>query len=318
MPKLSGRAGLVALTAFLVVDVVLVGLAVSSTRQPVAGGGQQLPSSGAGASSTSGASGSSSSSPSSSSTSKPAAVTVVPATVGLVAVTGSTALRFTTGTCADGGSGLTLTRDGGRTWVQRPAPFDTTVRIRVRADGSAFAIGADSGGDCATKIRQADAFDGSFGDAQSVVDAWFRDPRRATTVGLPSGGTARPCGTGAGAVVDLAVADKGAAVVCSDGRVLESATGTGWDRAATVPGALAVARAASGRVLVAAMAVGDCDGIAVVDAARPATPLGCAAAKVAAVPPGSTALSVTSDSGWLVAGDATYRSDRSLSTWKKQ
>lgn len=330
MERLKQRAGLVGLAAFLVLDVALVGLAVASTRQPVAAGGVQADARTSGAAVTPGASGSTSSSGSSTTgsttetttgsttettTGSTSPVEVVPVTVGLTAVTATTALRFSTGSCSTGGADLSLTRDGGTSWTTRPAPFDATVRIKVRADESAFAIGAKSGGKCAPSIRQASSFDGTFGSAQRTGDTWFRDPRSADSVGLPSGGTGHPCGTG-GAVVDLAV-DSGAAALCDDGAVMTSETGSRWKRKASVPGALAVAQTTGGRVLVAASGIGECDGIALVDAAKPGEVLGCAALKVADVEAGTVAVAVTADSGWIAVGSDTYRSDGSFGTWKK-
>ena len=51
MTRLGERAGLVGLAAFVAVDVLLVGIAVNSTRKPVADGGQQIGSSTVGTSS---------------------------------------------------------------------------------------------------------------------------------------------------------------------------------------------------------------------------------------------------------------------------
>ncbi len=323
MERLKQRAGLVGLAAFLVLDVALVGLAVASTRQPVAAGGVSADSQTSGSAVTPGASGTSSSTTSSSGSSTTATTTgstspveVVPLTVALTAVNTTTALRFSTGSCSTGGADLSLTRDGGSSWTTRPAPFDTTVRIKVRGDRSAFAIGAKSGGKCAPSIRQASSFDGTFGSAQRTGDTWFRDPRSADSVGLPSGGTGHPCGTG-GAVVDLAVVDSGAVALCDDGAVMTSETGSSWKRKASVPGGLAVAQTTGGRVLVAASGIGDCDGIALVDAAKPGDALGCAALKVADVKAGTVAVAVTADSGWIAVGSDTYRSDGSFGTWTK-
>ncbi|WP_406832438.1 hypothetical protein ABEG17_06335 [Pedococcus sp. KACC 23699] len=45
--------------------------------------------------------------------------------------------------------------------------------------------------------------------------------------------------------------------------------------------------------------------------------LGCATLKVADVKAGTVAVTVTADSGWIVVGSDTYRSDGSFGTWTK-
>ena len=308
MGRFSERMGTAGLALLLVVDVVLVGTALRTTREPVTGGGGPVVATPAGAGDGAGAPGGS---PTTSSSPR---AEVVPLVVGLTVVNQTTAVRFATGTCADGGATMALTTDGGRSWKARTAPFEVLTRVRVRTNGSAFAVGADSGARCAARIRQADSYSGSFGTPRAVQDAWFRDPRSAGSIGLPTGHLGRPCG--GDAVVDLSVVDAGALVLCADGRVLSSATGDRWKTRAMLDGALAVAQTNGGRVLVAAPHVGGCAGMAVVDAATPDTVLGCAALDTAKVEPGTVALAVTSDGGWLAVGDHTYRSDKAYATWK--
>ena len=307
MSRLGERAGMVGLAAFLVVDVLLVGFAISSTRHPVTQGGTTIDP------------GVVTSSPTSTTrtTAGPAtpSVKVAPLTQGLVAFDKQTAFRFTVGSCKSGGSKLELTRNGGESWGPRSAPYDTIVRVRVRPDGSAFVVGADSETECVPAIRQSGALDADFGDSAVVADAWFRDPRAATTVGVPSGGTAKPCASGQ--VIDLAVIDSGAAVLCADGRLRVSTSGERWDTSATVEGALALALNAKARAYVVIPGADSCDGLAVVDAAKPTQALGCAAADVAKVAPGTVALSVTAGGGWLGVGETVYLAGGNLATWKK-
>jgi hypothetical protein len=307
MRRLGERAGMVGLAAFLVVDVLLVAFAINSTRHPVDQGGTTVD---PGVVSTS--------APTTATTTtgptKPT-VKVVPLTRGLVALDKDSAFRFTTGTCKSGGSKLELTRNGGESWGPRSVPYDTIVRVRVRPDGSAFVVGADSETDCVPALRQAASLDADFGDSVAVSDAWFRDPRDATSVGIPIGGTAKPCASDQ--VVDLAVVDSGAAALCSDGRLRVSASGERWDTSATVEGALALALNAKARAYVVVPGVGSCEGLAVVDAAKPTQAVGCAAADVAKVKPGTVALSVTASAGWLSVADTVYLAGGSLATWKQ-
>ncbi|MFC8502169.1 hypothetical protein ACFUC1_07410 [Pedococcus sp. NPDC057267] len=316
MARLTERAGLVALAAFLVVDVALVGLAVSSTRQPVARGGQTVgtPS---GALSTAPAPGPSTSpagsaAPTGANGGAAAAVDVVPVAVGVVGVDAKRALRFTQGSCDKGGATLELTTDGGRTWGPRSAPFDVLVRVRVRADGSAFAVGADKGG-CAPAIKQTRAVDAQFGGVGSVSDAWYRDPRATDTVGLPSGKRGKPCGSAD--VIDLAVVDSGAQVLCGDGTLLSSRTGSSWRTVTTARGALAVAIDGSGRSYLVVPSVDGCKGLAVVDSGSPTKAAGCVVTDLGKVDPGSIALSVTPDRAWLRVGDEVHTSAADLTGW---
>jgi len=318
MTRLGERAGLVGLAAFVAVDVLLVGIAVNSTRKPVADGGQQIGSSTVGTSS--GGASNRPTTPATTTTTGSADasqpdVKVAPLTVGIVGIDQKTAFRFTVGSCRDGGAKLELTRNAGASWGPRTARFDTLVRVRVRDDGSAFSVGANASSDCTPAIRQASKFDADWGDAAAVNNAWYRDPRDERSVGLSTGGTDKPCGTKA--VVDLAVVDRGAAALCADGTVLVSKTGASWDQTASVPGALALALDDKSRSVAVVPGADGCAGLAVVDAAKPDAALGCVQTDLAKVKPGTVALSVTGSGGWLRVGGAVFRAGTGLATWKQ-
>jgi hypothetical protein len=304
MSRFGERAGVAALTAFLVVDVLLVAYAINSTRQPVADGGTTITSSTV-----------TTPRPSTSSTTAAPSVKVVPLTVGLVAVDGDSALRFSTGTCKDGGSVLELTTNAGKTWGPKAAPFDAIARLRVRPDGTAFVVGGNTSGECAPSIRQSESVDADFGDSSEVSDAWYRDLRSTGALGVPAGGSKKPCG--GAAVVDLVVPDATAVVLCADGRLRSSESGAQWADEGKVVGALAIAVGSSGRVVGVVPSAGECDGLAVVDTAKPRTALGCVEVDVADVEPGTVAIATASGAGWLRVGDDTYRAGASLKTWKK-
>jgi hypothetical protein len=309
MTRLGERAGLVGLAAFLVIDVLLVGLAINSTRHPVNQGGTTID---PGVVTTTSAPTTTKTTATSPGT---PTIKVVPLTVGLVGYDKDTAFRFTTGSCKSGGSKLELTRNAGQTWGPRSVPYDAIIRVRVRPDGSAFVVGADSESDCTPSIRQSGALEADFGDSSVVKDAWFRDPRSATSLGLPSGATGKPCGTAQ--VIDLAVVDTGAAALCADGRVRVSTSGAKWDTSATVEGALALALNAKARAFVVVPGADSCQGLAVVEAAKPTKALGCAASDLTRVKPGTVALSVTATAGWLGVGDSVFLAGGNLATWKQ-
>jgi hypothetical protein len=208
-----------------------------------------------------------------------------------------------------------MTSNGGRSWAPRATPFDTLVRLRVRTDGSAFAIGAVEG-ECSPAIKQTGSVDGDFGDASDVSDAWYRDPRAAASIGLPTGSTAKPCGAD-GRVVDLAVIDSGAHVLCASGKVLSSANGASWKDVTTVDGALAIALRPQGGSFAVVAGADGCKGLAVVATSKPGTAVGCAETDLDAVKAGSVALSVTATRGWLRVGDAVFTADADLADWSK-
>jgi hypothetical protein len=313
MRQVSSKVGIIGLAAFLAIDVLLVAMALNSTRSPV--NGAALAPTVATVSTTSPPV-SASKSPTATattSTSQPT-VPVTALTAGIVAVDQSTAVRFTVGSCAKAGSSVEVTTDGGATWRTRPTPFDAVMRIRVRADKSAFAVGANQSSGCAPAIRQAPGLTKAWGDAVGATDVWFRDPRNQDTIGLAKGGTGRPCQSAT--VVDLAVVDAGAGALCASGEVLVSKSGAQWTSAGTVSGALAVALDAKAQPYAVLPGVGSCTGLAIVQPATPTTVVGCAQVDLGGVSPGSVALSISADSGWLRVGQRVFRADSSLATWK--
>jgi hypothetical protein len=304
------RVGILGLVGFLVVDALLVALALNSTRGEVAEGGTTTPT-GRTPAVTRTASGPSTTG----AASAEPGIKVVPLTVGVVGIDEATALRFRTGTCTKGGAALELTTNGGESWGPRATKFDVLTRVRVRDNGSAFAVGGSRGSECTPQIRQTSKYDGEWGAASVVNDAWFRDPRDPRSVGLPTGGTGHPCGTLT--VTDLAVVDSAAAALCADGAVLVSRTGASWRRAATVPSALALSLDSDARAYLAVPGADQCAGLAVVEAGAPDKALGCAELDASEIAPGTVALSVSAGPGWLVAGDQSFHSGADLKTWKK-
>lgn len=320
MGRASERAGIVGLAAFLAVDVVLVGLALGTTRTPASGAGSPVgraSASVAGSAATPGqpTTAASGVTPTTGTTAAGPHLQVAPLSVGVVAIDGSTAMRFTVGSCAKGGSVVDVTRDGGATWSARSTPFDSVVRVRVKPNQSLFSVGANRASGCVPALRQSTSLTGAWGSAVKASTVWFRDPRDPSSVGLPTGGTGQPCQ--ASQIVDLAISDTGAAVLCGSGDVLVTTTGAQWQTIGTVAGALALAVDAKTQPYAVTQGVAGCAGLAVVRPASPATPVGCIPTDLKGVDPGSVALSVSAQSGWLRAGPTTYRASASLSDWKK-
>jgi hypothetical protein len=310
---MAGPLGLAALGAFLVADIVLVGLAVRSTSAApaasVGSAGKDRPAADSGVSAGGASTPTTGGTDSAPATTAPAALTAVPLTVGLVAVDDRTAWRFDAGTCADGGSTMAVTDDGGKTWQPRVAPFDVTVRVRVRDNGSAFAIGADD--DCKARFRQSDDQAETWDAPVAVPGVWYRDAKDPAVVGTEAGTKGKPCDSAG--VVDLAVDDDSATALCGDGQVLESEAGREWSQEATLDGALAIALA--GDRTLALLAVPDCAGLAVVDAAQPEEVRGCAPADLTEVSAGQLALAARNGAVWVAAGGAVLRSSGDLAEW---
>jgi hypothetical protein len=310
---MAGPLGLAALGAFLVADIVLVGLAVRSTAaapaESLGSAAKDRPAADRGVSAGGTSTPTTGGTDSAPATTAPAALTAAPLTVGLVAVDDRTAWRFDTGTCADGGSTVAVTDDGGKTWQPRVAPFDVTVRVRVRDNGSAFAIGADD--DCKARFRQSDDQAETWDAPVAVPGVWYRDAKDPAVVGTEAGAKAKPCDSAG--VVDLAVDDDSATALCGDGKVLESAAGREWSQQAAIDGALAIALA--GDRTLALVAVPDCAGLAVVDVAKPEEVRGCAPADLTQVGAGQLAMAARGGAVWVAAAGAVLRSSGDLAEW---
>ena len=180
--RLRGHLGLVALAAFVVADVVLVALALGSTAAtPGSAGSARATLPGHDDLTRAAAGGDPAASQGAVTDSDADADAVVawcraPLEVGVVAVDADTAWRFVVGACAKGGSTVTVTRDGGNTWEPMVAPFDATVRIRVRDTGGAFAIGSDDS--CTPRFRQAAKDATTWGSPRSVPGRLVPGPER--------------------------------------------------------------------------------------------------------------------------------------------
>ena len=304
--RLSGRAATVGLVAFILVDVLLVAAAVNHVR-----GGASAGAATAGSSTISSSSSTSSGDPSTDGT--PTTKAPEPAVAldqFVIAEDAKTGWRITVGSCADGGAAVAVTTNGGGSWTPRQSPFDTVTRLRVRADGTAFAVGGDKG-QCGPELSNTSDQGRSWGAQSATGDAWFRDPRDVRSIGTTTGAVAKPCGSAkSDLVVDLAVGDSSTAALCGNGKVLRTTDGGSWKAAGTVDGARALSFGGD-RLLVVGTADG-CDGLAVgpVGGGQPAcVPTGD-------VDPGQASLSWADGTWWLLAGDTTWQSTNATN-WRK-
>lgn len=305
----------VAIVGLLVVDLVLVLLALRPHGDgPVAA--TSRPSAPA-ASGTTTSTGTASTTPATDQAPADGAATVLPLSLQLAAVDAEVAWRVSSPSCAGSGGPagdlreavVERTLDGGRTWTPVDRPDPVVARLRPTSATEAFVVSAqDAERGCDTVLRS--TRDGGSWSGAGGADsaAWFRDPSRASTLHLPTGRTRRPCGA-EGVVVDLLVArSSAAAVLCADGRLLETSDeGDSFRRAAAVDGAVAIADGPGNRYLVAATGVQDCAGVALLTVAGDSTETtGCVPAT--SPPAGRVSVSAVGDTVWMVVGDTTLRS----------
>lgn len=302
--------GTLGLIAFLFCDVILVAAALAHVRDD----GTAPASSTVTQPESPGTSGSSSAEPSVTSPS-PDATTSSPsaaARLAIVAVDATHAWRFATGSCADGGATLEVTADGGASWETRVAPFGATSRVRVRPDGSAFAVGGAPDKGCDPQIRQSPDQAKTWGVASRVTDAWYRDLRKPTRIGTASGSSATPCGKVD--VLELAVPEGETVVLCGDGRVTQSTDGATWKVVGVVKGGLTLASSGQG-VMVVRAGGSTCDGLALVEASATDQLVGCLQG-VDEATAGEVSLSVAGDTWWLRVGARTWRSSGGPADWR--
>lgn len=308
---MSGRhtVALVALGALVVADVVLVGLALRDD-EPTPVGGTPV-STGRSTTTKPTSSRTATSAPT---TSKRAAA--VPLTVVLTALDGDVAWRGQTGTCASGGAELEVSTDGGATWEAREVTgLASVMRVQPGSATGLFAVGASEA--CEPVLVSSSDAGLTWGAPSPPDEAWSRDPTSETTVLTPLGRKAEPC-DGA-EVIDLTRATAEAAVaLCPKGQVRGTVdSGATWNDVGGVRGGLALAAVTAERALVARAADTDsCTGLEVVQLDQNDDKvLGCVDLGGARVVPGTVALSVVGESGWLLAGDEVYRSGASFAEW---
>jgi len=235
----------------------------------------------------------------------------------VVAVNGDTAWRITVGACPAGGAAIASSGDGGKTWRTRTSPSPVLVRVQPTDASKAFVVGATK--DCEMEVRSTGDAGATWAPSTGVGDAWARDAADATKV---RAGNRRVAPCESRAVLDLVRASARAAeALCADGELKESADeGATWTSVGRLPGAMALDnRLENGAVT--AYLVGrsaGCAGLTLTSVRSGApTTLGCADLGGSPVAAGSVSISVAGNDGWLLVGDATWRSRDGLRTWSK-
>ncbi len=302
--KSVGRLALLGLLALLVVDALLVALAF----RPDAAEASATPTPVPAATSTAAAS---------ATTPATRVAESTPVTQVIAAVDGKRAWRATLGTCRDGGSSVSVTDDGGRTWTNRETAAPALGRIQPVGTTRGFVIGAPK--DCSAGEYATDDDGKTWRGPRDIEGGWARVPGgdKPTIVNTPKRPDARPCG--GTTVIDLVrVSASKAVAACADGRIVRSIDGgSRWTSLATVEGTLAVAaREEKGTPAVyVARTVEGCTGVEVARVADgKATRVACITTLLDGAE-GRVSLSVVDDAGWLAVADATWRSGSDLKSW---
>ncbi|GAA2743617.1 hypothetical protein GCM10009868_18090 [Terrabacter aerolatus] len=306
--KSLGRLALVGLLALLVVDALLVALAFRpGSAEASAPASTPVPAA------------TSTAKPSATAAPTDTATQARPLTEAIAAVDGQRAWRALLGTCAQGGSALTVTDDGGKTWTKRSAGAAALGRVQPVAATRGFVIGAPKS--CSAGEYATDDDGRTWRGPRTIDGGWSRVPGgdQPALVITPKRPDARPCG--ATPVIDLArVSATRAVAACADGRLVRSADGgSSWTALADVQGTVAVAardEQGSSTVYVARVVEG-CAGVEVAKVADSgASRVACVTTLLEGAE-GRVSLSVVADAGWLAVADATWRSGSDLKSWSE-
>ena len=309
------RARIVALVvAFVVVDVVLVGLALGDRGE----GRSQL----AGPSTPP-----SSATPTPTATAVPVAPSPAPVPTRLLASFDElTAYRVQVADCTSENAVLERTDDGGATWSSSTVVGDaglSSVLSLVVVDAAHVDMVGLAPGTCAPTATATYTSGLAFRDYPAILAAsWFRSPTGPALVRSPATGgvVSVPCSS---VITLVAVGAAQADALCSTGDAHRTTDGWAtWTLLDTIPGA--VSAAASGQDLyVAATGVPDCEGVSVSRVSAPddaaptstaAVPVGCAVLPGAPVA-GEVVISADEDALWLWSSEVVQRSTDGGMTW---
>lgn len=308
------------LVAFLLVDVLLIMLALSSARAGAPGDAPRaIPTFTAVPNSPAPTSPAGTPRPTPTA-SQSATVVAVPPTLIISALDATTAWRAETGACPATPASPELTIDSGATWKSTdatgPAEVTAIQRIMVSSESVASIVGLAQA-DCAPQfVKTFVAGDNYSSYPDQLADTWYVNPADRGTVHSPAGDFKTPCA----AVIVLTPRDgAAAAVLCVDGQVFTTTDAAKtWSRPATVSGAVNIAVTQTGYLAAAVGRVG-CAGVQIVALTSDleAGMTGCYPTNVAANSlPGKVALSSAGGVIWLWAADNVARSSDGGSTWR--
>ena len=295
---------LVSLAAFVVLDVGLVGLALSQGRgdadvdrnvEASAPADQTVPA------------------PEPSST-PPRMALSAPSSY-LSAVDSTTAYRAAAGSCAQASPAiLQKTIDGGANWASSEIPTGLAGIVRLQAidESYAFAVGLEAT-TCAAGLTATYTSGLGFQTyPDRLASAWYLDPATPEAIHSPGGDVAAPCA----APHSLAISsDFGALVLCTDASVYETQDGgASWTARADASGALSITSATTGGYKVARVDA-SCAGMSVATLAEVETvaPSGCNPSIPQTVT--DVVISEGRDALWMQSAGRVYISEDGGLTW---
>lgn len=299
----ADRWVIVGLIALALVDIVLIGFALSSNRASPSGSAspQALPSFLPVASSA---------------TPTPAPdFDVAPLTATLAAFDANVAYRAVTGACPAAPGVVEATGDGGATWVSAELPEGSAPQSIVAASASEASVVAALTDGCESATFGSFVQGSTWAESDVLDDVWRIE---GAEVIAPGGARWLPC---PGTPRQVAAADAVSAAVLCDDAVL-SITGDGgvnWLETEPVSGAAAIAMqrddATTGiRVLVAEQ--GECDGVQAVSVATDGTAGPAGDCVTTDASDGASAIAVDSTGGvWLWSDEVVARSADGGTTW---
>ena len=238
----------------------------------------------------------------------------------LSALDAENAWRAQTGSCPATSANPEYTTDGGLAWTATDATSATEVTalqsIIVEDDGIAAMIGLSAVG-CRPAFIKTFVFGANFREyPDQIEDTWYFDPAEASTLFTPRGEVQSPCTT----ITSLAARDSNqAAVLCADQTLfITETTGEAWSEALAVPNAAGLSASAAGYRL-ATVGSDECAGVQLRTIAVPSMTIATTGCLELDTSPESLMgfVSVSEADGvvWVWAGDTLVTSMDGGSTW---
>lgn len=299
-PRTSlARLTIIGVVAFLVIDAVLIGVALS--RGGDGGGGVPGPIP---------TFSDRTATPTATPSATPASAPIIPSPRFLAATSDVQAWRASVGSCAGPATVIESTTDGGASWLAA-GPGDAGRALALSAsDGSAVSLVSDIVPDCEIGAAITTTA-GQEWESVDPVEAFWIDPADSRVVQTPEGPLATPCPT----VRQLTVRGESILILC-DGAVFERVAASGAWVTLPMPGALAVTSTDAGYA-VAAVGVADCAGVSILSVPTPVgsadpTPVGCVPDETA---PSGLTIAASGAAMWLWSGDRVLVSGDGGATW---
>lgn len=305
----------IAVAAFIAVDVLLIAMALESTRA-----GEESES--AQAANAYGAADDRSipsSTPMPTATIAASVILPVPPARLLSAVDEQTAWRAVSGDCPATPAAPQLTTDGGATWkvtdATGPAGVTALQGLFATSESTVEVVGLAEVG-CAPLFVKTFVGGDSFKSYPEQLDrVWYVNQADRASVRSPAGDAKVPCDS----VVALAARDeRSAAALCADGSLFATADAATWSPATSVPGVVSITYADTG-YLAAAVGRPECAGVQLltITATLESTEAGCfETVEPPASLAGNVAVSGAAGTVWLWAGDALVRSVDEGANWE--